>query len=85
MGTSLGAATAVDFALAYPEAVRKLVLIDGQAWAEGLGPMSSLPRWVAALGVQVSMGAQICTCSSAQAAVHAIWKVYWASNDAWSC
>ena len=53
VGTSLGAATAVDFATAHPEAVRRLALIDGQAFVDGLGPMASLPRWLAALGVQV--------------------------------
>lgn len=58
VGASLGGATAVDFALNHPEAVSKLILIDGQAWAEGLGPMASLPRWAALLGVQASLHLQ---------------------------
>ena len=52
VGASLGGATAIDFALSHPEAVQKLVLVDGQAWAEGLGPISLLPRWAASLGVK---------------------------------
>jgi pimeloyl-ACP methyl ester carboxylesterase len=32
VGASLGGAIALDFALAYPEAVEKLVLIDAQVW-----------------------------------------------------
>lgn len=55
VGASVGAATAIDFAAEHPEAVSKLVIIDGQVFVEGLGPMSSLPRWVAALGVQVRL------------------------------
>lgn len=53
VGTSLGAASAVDFATAHPEAVRKLAIIDGQAFVDGLGPVAKLPPWLAGLGVQV--------------------------------
>ncbi|KAK9799016.1 hypothetical protein WJX73_006244 [Symbiochloris irregularis] len=53
VGTSLGAASAVDFATTHPEAVRKLAIIDGQAFVDGLGPVAKLPPWLAGLGVQV--------------------------------
>jgi pimeloyl-ACP methyl ester carboxylesterase len=52
-GTSLGGTIALDFALAHPEAVERLVLVDAQGFIDGLGPMSSAPRWLATLGVQV--------------------------------
>ena len=53
LGTSLGGTIALDFALAYPEAVEKLVLVDAQGFIDGIGPMSKAPRFVASLGVQV--------------------------------
>jgi pimeloyl-ACP methyl ester carboxylesterase len=53
VGSSLGGAIALDFALEYPEAVEKLVLIDAQGFIEGIGPMASLPRPLAAAGVWV--------------------------------
>jgi pimeloyl-ACP methyl ester carboxylesterase len=36
-GASLGGAIAIDFAYEYPEAVERLVLIDGQAYIDGSG------------------------------------------------
>lgn len=53
VGPSLGGAAAIDFALTHPDAVAKLVLIDAQGFAEGLGPMGSLPRVLAYAGVAV--------------------------------
>jgi pimeloyl-ACP methyl ester carboxylesterase len=53
VGASLGGAVALDFALTYPEAVDRLILIDGQGFIDGIGPMASLPRPVAAAGVWV--------------------------------
>ncbi|KAF8068210.1 zinc finger CCCH domain-containing protein 56 [Scenedesmus sp. PABB004] len=53
VGCSLGGAIALDFALTYPEAVAKLVLIDAQGFIDGIGPMASLPRPLAAAGVWV--------------------------------
>ncbi|CAI0390760.1 unnamed protein product [Linum tenue] len=51
VGPSLGAAIAIDFAVQYPEAVEKLVLIDASVYAEGTGGMATLPRTVAYAGV----------------------------------
>ena len=53
LGASLGGAIALDFALNHPEAVDRLILVDPQAYTDGLGPLSSAPRWLAALGVSV--------------------------------
>jgi len=53
LGASLGGAIALDFALAHPDAVARLVLVDPQAYTDGLGPLSSAPRWLAGLGVAV--------------------------------
>lgn len=51
VGPSLGAAVAIDFAVYYPEAVSKLVLIDASVYAEGTNEMASLPRLLAYAGV----------------------------------
>lgn len=53
VGASLGGAAAIDFALAHPEAVSKLVLINAQGYAEGTGKMASFPRFLAYAGVSV--------------------------------
>mmetsp|Transcript_10431 Transcript_10431/g.29691 ORF Transcript_10431/g.29691 Transcript_10431/m.29691 type:complete len:387 (+) Transcript_10431:51-1211(+) len=53
VGASLGGAVAIDFAHAYPEAVSKIVLVDAQGFIDGIGPMASLPRPLAMLGVSV--------------------------------
>ena len=53
LGTSLGGTIALDFALAHPDAVAKLILVDAQAFIDGIGPMSKAPRFLASLGVQV--------------------------------
>lgn len=53
VGASLGGAIAVDFALEYPEAVAKLILIDGQTYIDGSGPGASLPSFLAKIGIQV--------------------------------
>lgn len=53
VGTSLGAAFAADFAVSFPEAVSRLVLLDPQVLVDGVGPMSMLPRPLAELGVNV--------------------------------
>ena len=53
LGTSLGGGIAIDFALAHPEAVEALVLVAPQAYAEGIGPLSAAPRWLARLGVRL--------------------------------
>ena len=53
LGTSLGGTIALDFALAHPDAVRKLVLVDAQGFIDGIGPMSRAPRWLATFGVRV--------------------------------
>ncbi len=53
LGTSLGGAMAVDFALAHPEAVAALVLASPQCYTDGIGPMAGMPRAIARLGVAV--------------------------------
>ncbi|KAK9834838.1 hypothetical protein WJX81_002724 [Elliptochloris bilobata] len=53
LGTSLGGAIAVDFALAHPEAVAALVLASPQCYTDGIGPMAAMPRPIARLGVAV--------------------------------
>ena len=55
LGTSLGGTIALDFALAHPEAVQKLVLVDAQGFIDGIGPMSTAPRWLSSLGVRVRL------------------------------
>ncbi|KAG6660197.1 uncharacterized hydrolase YugF isoform X3 [Carya illinoinensis] len=47
VGPSLGAAVAVDFAVNYPEAVEKLVLINASVYGEGTGDLAKLPTIVA--------------------------------------
>lgn len=53
VGISLGGAAALDFALAHPEAVEKLVLLAPQAMTDGIGPLASLPPFAARLGLKV--------------------------------
>ncbi|CAI0463119.1 unnamed protein product [Linum tenue] len=53
VGPSLGAAIAIDFAVQYPEAVEKLVLIDASVYVEGTGSMATLPKAVAYAGVSL--------------------------------
>ncbi|KAJ0630005.1 putative alpha/beta hydrolase-1, epoxide hydrolase, serine aminopeptidase, S33 [Helianthus annuus] len=53
VGPSLGAAVAIDFAINYPEAVDKLILIDASVYAEGTGTLSRLPKFVAYASVSV--------------------------------
>jgi pimeloyl-ACP methyl ester carboxylesterase len=54
VGTSLGGAIAMDFALEYPQAVKKLVLVDAQGFIDGLGPWRVAPKLLINLLVQVS-------------------------------
>ncbi|KAL3636209.1 hypothetical protein CASFOL_020756 [Castilleja foliolosa] len=51
VGPSLGAAVAIDFAVNYPEAVDKLILIDASVYAEGTGDLANLPKLMAYAGV----------------------------------
>ena len=53
LGTSLGGSIAMDFALAHPEGVARLVLVDAQGFIDGIGNMATMPRLVSWLGVQV--------------------------------
>ncbi|KAL2667116.1 hypothetical protein AAZV13_01G051000 [Glycine max] len=53
VGPSLGSAVAIDFAVNYPEAVKKLVLIGASVYAEGTGKLATLPRAVAYAGVNL--------------------------------
>lgn len=53
VGASLGGAIALDFAHEFPEAVKRLVLIDAQGFIDGSGPGASLPGPLAKLGISV--------------------------------
>jgi len=53
VGASLGGAIALDFAAAYPDAVKSLVLIDAQGFIDGAGPMGGFPKPLARLGVKL--------------------------------
>ncbi|GAU45977.1 hypothetical protein TSUD_401170 [Trifolium subterraneum] len=53
VGPSLGSAVAIDFAVNYPEAVEKLILIDASVYAEGTGNLATLPRSIAYAGVNL--------------------------------
>lgn len=53
VGPSLGAAVAIDFAVNYPEAVEKLVLIDASVYTEGTANRANLPKMVAYAGVSL--------------------------------
>ncbi|KAH7554484.1 hypothetical protein ACOSP7_028124 [Xanthoceras sorbifolium] len=53
VGPSLGAAVAIDFAVNYPEAVEKMILINPSVYAEGTGNLAKLPKLVAYAGVSL--------------------------------
>lgn len=52
-GASLGGASAIELASANSDLCQGLILIDAQGFVDGVGPMASLPRPLAELGVQV--------------------------------
>ncbi|MCO5606169.1 hypothetical protein L7F22_060356 [Adiantum nelumboides] len=51
VGASLGGAVAIDFTLAHPEAVSKLVLVNAQGYAKGTGRKANFPKFMAYAGV----------------------------------
>lgn len=53
VGTSLGGTVAIDYATNHPEDLERLVLIDAQGFIDGIGPLASLPSFLATLGVKV--------------------------------
>ncbi|EFJ37333.1 hypothetical protein SELMODRAFT_403595 [Selaginella moellendorffii] len=53
VGPSLGGAAAIELAATYPEMVSKLVLIDAQGYAEGLGNLTTSPRSLLYAGAAV--------------------------------
>ncbi|KAL5193185.1 2-hydroxy-6-oxo-6-phenylhexa-2,4-dienoate hydrolase [Glycine soja] len=53
LGWGFSDLVAIDFAVNYPEAVEKLVLIDASVYAEGTGNLATLPRAAAYAGVYV--------------------------------
>jgi len=57
-GASLGGAIALDFAVEHPEAVEKLVLVDSQAFIDGIGPMAKI-RPLAMAGIDVLRSTQL--------------------------
>lgn len=52
-GASLGGAAAIELASANAQQCQGLVLIDAQGFTDGVGPMSTLPQFLAQAGVQV--------------------------------
>mmetsp|Transcript_11508 Transcript_11508/g.16273 ORF Transcript_11508/g.16273 Transcript_11508/m.16273 type:complete len:386 (-) Transcript_11508:448-1605(-) len=52
-GASLGGAAAIEFSASNPDIVRGTVFIDAQGFVDGVGPMASLPKPLAYLGVKV--------------------------------
>uniref|UniRef100_A0A7S4N9I3 AB hydrolase-1 domain-containing protein n=1 Tax=Odontella aurita TaxID=265563 RepID=A0A7S4N9I3_9STRA len=52
-GASLGGAAAIEFGAANPDVVKGAVFIDAQGFVDGVGPMASLPKPLAQLGVKV--------------------------------
>ena len=55
VGSSLGASTALDFALHHPEATTKLVLMGPAAWNQGLMVFPWLPRWAVSFCTKVML------------------------------
>ncbi|KAJ1634478.1 Alpha/Beta hydrolase protein, partial [Pavlovales sp. CCMP2436] len=53
VGTSLGAAFAAQLAIDQPALAARLCLVDPQVLVDGTGPMASLPKPLAELGVNV--------------------------------
>ena len=54
LGASLGGALAIDLAVARPDLVDRLILVDAQAFADGLGPvLPALPRFVTRVALEV--------------------------------
>ena len=51
-GASLGGAAAIEVAASNPNC-QGLILLDAQGFVDGIGPMASMPKLVANLGVQV--------------------------------
>ncbi|KAL3680082.1 hypothetical protein R1sor_023038 [Riccia sorocarpa] len=51
VGASLGGSIAIDFAVEHPDAVEKLVLVDAQGFAEGVGNMATFPKFLAYAGI----------------------------------
>lgn len=76
-GTSIGGTIAADYALAYPQAVQKLILICAQGFISGVSP---LPRPLAILGVQVLSMVWLRDKANQMAYVD---KAKFATEDAW--
>ncbi|PON83489.1 Alpha/beta hydrolase fold [Trema orientale] len=64
VGPSLGAAVAIDFAVHYPEAVKKLVLINASVYAEGTGNLANLPNLIAYAGVSLLKSTPLRFCAN---------------------
>eukprot|EP00250_Pteridium_aquilinum_P009628 c18809_g1_i2 orf=265-798(+) len=61
VGASLGGAAAIDFTLAHPEAVSKLVLVNAQGYTKGTGQKAKFPRFIAYAGVFILKNALLRT------------------------
>uniref|UniRef100_A0A7S3R5K7 AB hydrolase-1 domain-containing protein n=1 Tax=Dunaliella tertiolecta TaxID=3047 RepID=A0A7S3R5K7_DUNTE len=79
VGTSLGGTIAADYALAYPQAVKQLILIDAQGFTEGV---KSPPRFLSWIGVAVLKTVWLRNQANQQA-YHD--KATFATEDAWKC
>ncbi|CAI7731569.1 unnamed protein product [Closterium sp. NIES-54] len=51
VGPSLGGAAAIDLAVNHPDVPAGLLLLDAQAFQEGVGPLAALPKFLAYAGV----------------------------------
>lgn len=53
VGPSLGASVAIDFAVSYPKAVDKMILINPSVYAKGTGHLTKMPKMAAYAGVSL--------------------------------
>ncbi|CAI5514080.1 unnamed protein product [Closterium sp. Naga37s-1] len=59
VGPSLGGAAAIDLAVNHPDVPAGLLLLDAQAFQEGVGPLAALPKFLAYAGVALLKSVQL--------------------------